>query len=371
MSITSPQLRLTLGSSTNWSPHVDPSTSKKLFVGGLSVKVGDILLREYFEQFGEIERLVIVKEQGISKGYGFVTFKDPRAAQWATQGRHYLGDKPFSCTYLLTERQAKQQTMADKKRKLFLKNLSFKTKEQTLKAYFEHFGAVERVTINRNLDESSKGSGFVLFEDSSAARSLLKHKLPHQIDGRSVKVYATLTKQEIKEYSAKLDQVQRPSPISGRIELANLGYSNFKAPAVKFTCRGQGMPNQDFCEVQTACQANQTWCPISKWQSASETRLFKQMDQTMPARPKQGFLSATTGDVATLASLRSAQLTTSDDIFCVFGADYMMPTNCLSRSARNSSFKAHAEDSSNLVFRLSNYRVSGTKVTELVLSHSQ
>lgn len=50
----------------------------KLFVGNLPYKVTDTDLRNLFSQAGEVvEALVIMnKDQGISKGFGFVTMAD-------------------------------------------------------------------------------------------------------------------------------------------------------------------------------------------------------------------------------------------------------------------------------------------------------
>lgn len=58
----------------------------KLFVGGLSWDTKSDTLHQYFSQFGPIlEAVVLVdKQTGRSKGYGFVTFVDAQAAQMAT-----------------------------------------------------------------------------------------------------------------------------------------------------------------------------------------------------------------------------------------------------------------------------------------------
>jgi RNA recognition motif-containing protein len=400
---------LALGSSTQRSPSGDSPANKKLFVGGLSVKVGEIPLRKYFEQFGEIERLVIVKDQGVSKGYGFVTFKDPKDAQRATQGRHYLGDKSFSCTYLLTEKQAKKQTLADKERKLFLKNLSFNTREQTIKAYFERFGAVERVTINRNLDETSKGSGFVLFEESSAARSLLKHKLAHQIDGRSVKVYATLTKQEIKEYSAKLEQGQHPSPVSVKNDLVNLVHRNSQASAVTFSshdesgrCSSEFQTNNYLAHGKKSKTPQDSRIKVPRFVASTNSIQYTKAQQrhSDPKHSHERLVSPNVlvekdgsrrlcephADASAMeytwrdprsqaALIRESRmgsqkaLTSSAGAYCscCFSSKRTSPhlaefsALCLSCKANFEVKKAHTEDSSNLVFRVLPHRVTATR----------
>ncbi|KAL2893792.1 putative RNA-binding protein ARP1 [Bienertia sinuspersici] len=63
------------------SPFGD-TTYTKVFVGGLAWETPTEKMRAYFEQFGEILEAVIItdKNTGKSKGYGFVTFRDPASA---------------------------------------------------------------------------------------------------------------------------------------------------------------------------------------------------------------------------------------------------------------------------------------------------
>ncbi|KAG4400422.1 hypothetical protein AAZX31_07G048700 [Glycine max] len=61
--------------------------STKIFVGGLAWETQRDTMRRYFEQFGEILEAVVITDKNTlkSKGYGFVTFKDPEAAMKACQ----------------------------------------------------------------------------------------------------------------------------------------------------------------------------------------------------------------------------------------------------------------------------------------------
>ncbi|KAJ4956248.1 hypothetical protein NE237_013031 [Protea cynaroides] len=63
------------------------TTFTKIFVGGLAWETQRETMKRYFEQFGEIQEAVVItdKNTGRSKGYGFVTFKDPDAAMRACQ----------------------------------------------------------------------------------------------------------------------------------------------------------------------------------------------------------------------------------------------------------------------------------------------
>lgn len=61
------------------------TTYTKVFVGGLAWETQKETMEKYFEQFGEILEAVVItdKATGRSKGYGFVTFREPEAAMKA------------------------------------------------------------------------------------------------------------------------------------------------------------------------------------------------------------------------------------------------------------------------------------------------
>uniref|UniRef100_A0A0D6R3F1 RRM domain-containing protein n=1 Tax=Araucaria cunninghamii TaxID=56994 RepID=A0A0D6R3F1_ARACU len=81
------------GGSTSSSANSTPAnhqqggdtTYTKIFVGGLAWETKRDTMKKYFEQFGEIQEAVVImdKNTGRSKGYGFVTFREPEAARRA------------------------------------------------------------------------------------------------------------------------------------------------------------------------------------------------------------------------------------------------------------------------------------------------
>ncbi|WCJ19403.1 RNA-binding (RRM/RBD/RNP motifs) family protein [Euphorbia peplus] len=70
----------------NTGPFGD-TTLTKVFVGGLAWETPKEAMREHFDKFGEILEAVIISDKltGRSKGYGFVTFKEPEAAKKACE----------------------------------------------------------------------------------------------------------------------------------------------------------------------------------------------------------------------------------------------------------------------------------------------
>jgi len=74
---------LALGSSLDCgNEEREKGMSKKLFVGSLSWNVDDESLREAFARFGEVTeaKIILHRDSGRSRGFGFVTYSDNQAA---------------------------------------------------------------------------------------------------------------------------------------------------------------------------------------------------------------------------------------------------------------------------------------------------
>ena len=70
--------------------------AKNLYVGNLSYSVDDAILRELFEQFGNVDsaRAITDRETGRSKGFGFVEMPNDAEAQAAIDalnGKEHMG----------------------------------------------------------------------------------------------------------------------------------------------------------------------------------------------------------------------------------------------------------------------------------------
>ncbi|KAJ6672924.1 RNA-BINDING PROTEIN ARP1 ISOFORM X1-RELATED [Salix viminalis] len=79
--------KMVINGTNSVSEFTHDTTYTKIFVGGLPWETRSDSLQRYFEQFGEIKEAVVIidRSTGRSKGYGFVTFKDPGSATRACQ----------------------------------------------------------------------------------------------------------------------------------------------------------------------------------------------------------------------------------------------------------------------------------------------
>lgn len=76
------------GASATTGRNTSASTSTKIFVGNLSFAVTEEDLREHFAKCGPIRwiKVATFEDTGKCKGYGWVNFEEPEAAQWAVKG---------------------------------------------------------------------------------------------------------------------------------------------------------------------------------------------------------------------------------------------------------------------------------------------
>ena len=173
----------------------------RLFVGMLEYDTTDESLRDYFEQFGELTDYVVMKfpDSRRCKGFGFVTFKDPRMlVNCLNRQPHKLNGKTM---------QLKRATLRDDRKgggtgggrskeafgpesdtRLFVGMLDYDTSVETLKYYFEQFGELTDYVIMKYPDTmKSKGFGFVTFRKPEMLEACIRSQ-PHKLDGKTVQL---------------------------------------------------------------------------------------------------------------------------------------------------------------------------------------
>uniref|UniRef100_A0A131YRY5 RNA-binding protein Musashi n=1 Tax=Rhipicephalus appendiculatus TaxID=34631 RepID=A0A131YRY5_RHIAP len=181
----------------------DNEEQGKIFVGGLSWETTQESLLNYFSRFGEVvDSVVMCNETGRSRGFGFVTFRDPSCvATVLAGGPHQLDGRtvdPKSCNPRSASRPGggggpgarggprgggggKGSTT-----KIFVGGLPATVTETDLHAFFSEYGKVTEVLIMYDQEQRrSRGFGFVSFETEDAVNQLTGRRYV-EISGKQV-----------------------------------------------------------------------------------------------------------------------------------------------------------------------------------------
>lgn len=155
-----------------------------VYVKNFGEDMTDDKLKEMFEKYGTItSHKVMSKDDGKSRGFGFVAFEDPDAAEQAV---HELNGKDISegkCMYV-GRAQKKAERQQELKRKfeqlkierlnryqgvnLYVKNLDDTIDDERLRKEFTPFGTITSAKVMME-EGRSKGFGFVCFSQPEEA----------------------------------------------------------------------------------------------------------------------------------------------------------------------------------------------------------
>lgn len=188
---------------------------RKLFIGGLTPQTDEIRLRKYYEQWGELVDFVVMKDNktGRSRGFGFVTYRDPEMVDEAQNNRpHEVDGKIVEAKRAMPREDSNTPESHMTVNKLFVGGLKKDVTTEQLKHYFNNYGTITDCEIVTWKDSGeSRGFGFVTFDDYDPVDKAILYK-PHQIGSSRVDVKKALSKDEMEEIKRK--QQNEPSPIS-------------------------------------------------------------------------------------------------------------------------------------------------------------
>nr|pir polyadenylate-binding protein - fruit fly (Drosophila melanogaster) [Drosophila melanogaster] len=162
-------------------PRKEQEEKAKLFtnvyVKNFTEDFDDEKLKEFFEPYGKITK-VMSKEDGKSKGFGFVAFETTEAAEAAVQA---LNGKGEGKSLYVARAQKKAERQQELKRKfeelkqkrhefgvnLYVKNLDDTIDDDRLRIAFSPYGNITSAKVDE--EGRSKGFGFVCFNPESEA----------------------------------------------------------------------------------------------------------------------------------------------------------------------------------------------------------
>ncbi|KAG8184875.1 hypothetical protein JTE90_016986 [Oedothorax gibbosus] len=162
----------------------------KIFVGGLSWETTQEKLEEYFSQYGEVVDSVVMKnnETGKSRGFGFITYKDPSCvAKVLCSGPHELDGRTID-PKVCSNRESQQNKKSGQHPKVFLGGLPLNCTETDLRSYFSRYGIVVEVVLMYDQEKKkSRGFGFLSFESEESVKQVCAEHFV-KINGKKIEV---------------------------------------------------------------------------------------------------------------------------------------------------------------------------------------
>ncbi|CAL4075274.1 unnamed protein product [Meganyctiphanes norvegica] len=182
--------------------HAEPEQLRKLFIGGLDYRTTDDSLKEYFEQYGEIVDVVVMKDPKTkrSRGFGFVAFSQAYMVDEAQKSRpHKIDGRSVDTKRAVPREEIGKPESGITVKKLFVGGVKDDVEEDDLRDVFSDFGEVSTVSIPTEKESQKKrGFAFVEFEDYDAVDKACLHK-NIQVKGKRVDVKKALSKNEMQQ----------------------------------------------------------------------------------------------------------------------------------------------------------------------------
>ncbi|KAF2495029.1 RNA-binding domain-containing protein [Lophium mytilinum] len=154
-----------------------------MFIGGLNWETTEESLKSYFSQFGEVSECTVMRDSasGRSRGFGFLTFREPKCVNTVMVKEHYLDGK------IIDPKRAIPREEQERTSKIFVGGVSQEATEQDFKHFFMQFGRVIDATLMMDKDTGRpRGFGFVTFDGDAAVDATLQG--PLEILGKPIEV---------------------------------------------------------------------------------------------------------------------------------------------------------------------------------------
>ncbi|KAK5137124.1 hypothetical protein LTR08_000629 [Meristemomyces frigidus] len=185
----------------------------KMFIGGLNWETTDENMKQYFSQYGEVVECTVMRDgaTGRSRGFGFLTFRDPKVVNTVMVKEHTLDGKLVrtGLPHALAAHKANIHKQIDPKRaiprdeqertaKIFVGGVSQDASQEQFSDFFKHFGNVLDATLMMDKETGRpRGFGFVTFDSEAAVDRTLEG--PLSICGKAIEVKRAQPRGDMRE----------------------------------------------------------------------------------------------------------------------------------------------------------------------------
>ncbi|KAK1020049.1 hypothetical protein LTR33_019263, partial [Friedmanniomyces endolithicus] len=135
-----------------------------MFIGGLNWETTDESLKQYFSQFGDVVECTVMRDgaTGRSRGFGFLTFRDPKVVNTVMVKEHTLDGK------LIDPKRAIPRDEQERTAKIFVGGVSQDASQDDFANFFRNFGNVLDATLMMDKETGRpRGFGFVTFDSEA------------------------------------------------------------------------------------------------------------------------------------------------------------------------------------------------------------
>ncbi|XP_050544616.1 heterogeneous nuclear ribonucleoprotein 87F-like isoform X2 [Daktulosphaira vitifoliae] len=174
----------------------EPEQFRKLFIGGLNYTTTNDSLKEFFEKWGEIVDVVVMKDPVTkrSRGFGFITYSKATMVDDAMANRpHKIDGREVETKRAVPRDDIDKPDIAWTVKKMFMSGIKEQTEEE-LREYFGQYGNILNVQIVTDKETGQrKGFGFIEFDDSDSVDKVVLIK-SHQVANNKLEVKKAVSK---------------------------------------------------------------------------------------------------------------------------------------------------------------------------------
>lgn len=237
-----------------------------MFIGGLNWDTTEEGLVLYFSKFGEVVDYTIMKDNntGKSRGFGFLTFRDPKSVDEVIKTDHILDGK------LIDPKRAIAREEQDKVGKIFVGGIDPMVNEKEFHDFFSQFGSIIDAQLMIDKDSGrSRGFGFITFDS------------PDAVDRVTVNKFLTLKGKamEVKRAEPRGQHQQNQMQQQQQQQQYNYNYGNQY---------GQAYPQMAYGQQQMAPEMVEYWQRMQQWfmfQQQAQGAGGEQKDVEQPGQP--------------------------------------------------------------------------------------
>ena len=185
--------------------------TKRIFVGGIPVRVERHQIIDFFSQYGQIRYCKLKKNSktGRSVGYAYITFKSEKSALTLVNKQVEFFGRICECRQVLKNQQLVEELDKEKRRRLCVWALDPQTTNSTLKQAFIGLADISHAYVLKDsINPKSKLTGVVIFNSETEVLSFVQQRPDVSVNGSLIK-YNLETSIQLKKKKSQANQVQK------------------------------------------------------------------------------------------------------------------------------------------------------------------